>query len=428
VRDTGQSIEFRAKPFQFADQPERGITYWDWTLVPVKSANGTVLGLVLSLLDVTENKRAEEALRASEERYRLLVETMNEGLAILNQASVITYVNDAFCRMMGYGRDELLGRTYLEFLSPDLLELHKDEMTRRRRGEFGRFETVLARKDGGKISVLVSGNPIFHDNGDFGGSFAIFTDITALKQAEQALRASKDELERIVAERTRELRLANTRLRSMTHDIVSTQEEERRRVARELHDEAGQALTALKLGLQMMRDELSWESTAHRRQMDAAVSLTDKTHEQIRILAQGLRPPALDSAGLDATLKGLCSEFAQRTQIQIDYTGFQVQALGPVAICLYRLLQEALTNAARHGRATHIHVRLQRDAEQVCLSVEDNGVGFDPTAVLENQADPKGMGLVGIQERLKMVDGWLEIHSKPGQGAQLIAHVPLEET
>jgi signal transduction histidine kinase len=244
-------------------------------------------------------------------------------------------------------------------------------------------------------------------------------------QAEQALRASRDELERVVEERTTELRVANARLRALTRNIVTTQEEERRRVSRELHDEAGQALIALKLSLQTVRDDLSPTGDGQHQRLEEAVLLADKTLEQIRLLAHDLRPPALDAAGLDAALEGLCREFARRTQIQVDFCGVHLLNPGPATICLYRFLQEALTNAVRHGHATAIQVRLEKDADHAYLTVTDNGRGFDPSRVFSNQPHPKSLGLIGMQERLDSVGGWLEIDSQPGHGARLIAHVPL---
>jgi signal transduction histidine kinase len=256
----------------------------------------------------------------------------------------------------------------------------------------------------------------------------VFLDITARKQMEQALRASKEELETVVSARTAELRSANAQLRLLTQSVVTAHEEERRRVSRELHDEAGQALTALKLSLQMALSELPAEGNGYRERLEQAVALTDKTMEEVRILAHDLRPPALEAAGLDATLEGLCSEFARRTQIRIDYVGVKAPPMaGPAAISLYRILQEALTNAVRHGHASEIHVRLERDADHVRLSIEDNGRGFDPAAVLGSPADTKRVGLLGMQERVKMVGGWLDVRSEPGRGTKLIAHVPAEE-
>jgi signal transduction histidine kinase len=253
--------------------------------------------------------------------------------------------------------------------------------------------------------------------------------VSAFEMIERGYREANTALRRVnetLEQRTVELQEANARLRALTRHIVTTQEEERRRVSRELHDEAGQALVALKLSLQAVRDDLPPTGGGHRQRLEEAVSLTDRTTEQIRLLAHGLRPPALDSAGLNAALEGLCREFARRTQIRVDFTGIDIPILGPATICLYRFLQEALTNAVRHGHATEIQVRLEQDAEHICLSVQDNGQGFDPSSVLSNQLQPKSIGLVGMRERLESISGWLEIDSKPGQGARLIAHVPLE--
>jgi signal transduction histidine kinase len=253
-------------------------------------------------------------------------------------------------------------------------------------------------------------------------------EITERKRMEQALRESKFELERIVAERTAELQSVNVQLRALTQDIVATQEEERRRISRELHDEAGQALTALKLLLQMTQDGLPRDSSELSQQLDEAVALTDNTIEQIRLLAQYLRPPALESAGLDVTLEGLCREFARRTQIHIEYIGTELPDLpGAADICLYRFLQEAMTNAVRHGRASQLSVHLHVDVEGVSLEVQDNGLGFDAQGVLASQIRPAGIGLVGMQERLKMLGGRLEIESQPRRGTSLIAHIPLED-
>jgi len=176
-----------------------------------------------------------------------------------------------------------------------------------------------------------------------------------------------------------------------------------------------------------MKDQLPPDENSIRAGLEEAVSLADRTIEGIRRLAQDLRPPALDSAGLNEALEGLCGDFSRRTQIHIDYAGFDLSSLSPAAISLYRFLQEALTNAARHGHATRIHVLLQAHAARVFLTVEDDGQGFDPQAVLAIHPQPIGMGLIGMQERLQMVGGKLEVHSEPGHGAKLIAQVPLEQ-
>jgi PAS domain S-box-containing protein len=373
--------------------------------------------------------KAEQAVQQSEERFRSLFNAMTEGFALHEiicdeEGNPCDYIfldlNPAFERLTGLKREQVIGKTHNKVLpgdDPFWVRIYGKVALTGEPVHVENYSPALQR-----YYEVFSYRPAPHQ-------FAVvFMEITERKQMEQALRASKDDLERIVAERTAELQSANVRLRALTRDIVTTQEEERRRVSRELHDEAGQALTALKLSLQTIQSEVPSGATMYGQQLGEAVTLTDKTLEQIRMLAQDLRPPALEAAGLDATLEGLCAEFARRTQIQVNYAGVQLPLLtGPAAICLYRFLQEALTNAARHGHATRIRVCLEKDAEGVRLVVEDNGQGFDPQSVLSGHDAPKSLGLIGMQERLMIVRGWLEIHSRPGQGACLIAHVRLEE-
>ena len=426
-----QSGEQPPEDAEFRVRTKDGRLLWALVNSTFRWEGGRIVGATVVANDITDRKRAEEALRASEEKFRGLVKYAPAAIYEMDlQGAKFLSVNDAICNILGYSREELLSIKPADLLDEKGSLLFSERIKQKLAGE--RIdETVeyrIKKKDGEWIHVAVNVGAFSSTNEKPAGVVVIAYDITARKQAEQALRASKDDLERLVAERTAELQAANTRLRALTRDIVSTQEEERRRVSRELHDEAGQALTALKLSLQSMQEDLPSSWPAHCQHLGEAVTLTDTTLEQIRMLAQGLRPPALEAVGLDATLESLCREFAHRTQIQVSYTGVQLSGLtGPAAICMYRFLQEALTNAARHGHATRIQVCLAKGVDDVTLSVEDNGQGFDPDSVLSSRDAPKSMGLVGMQERLMIVRGWLEIHSRPGRGACLIAHVNLEE-
>ncbi len=222
-----------------------------------------------------------------------------------------------------------------------------------------------------------------------------------------------------------QVRASHERMRQLTQRIVSAQEEERRRLSRELHDEAGQALTALKISLELIQADLPVEDGSLRQRIGEALALTYATMERIRLLAQDLRPPALDTVGLNPTLEGFCQDFARRTQLSIDYVGSGLLVLpDTVNICLYRFLQEALTNVAKHTNANHVRVTLRYAGEMVTLSVEDDGQGFDKCAAMSVSSQNTGVGLLGMQERLDVLGGWLEIESQPGQGTRLVAHVP----
>lgn len=210
--------------------------------------------------------------------------------------------------------------------------------------------------------------------------------------------------------------------------LVHSQEEERERVSRELHDEAGQALTALKLSLELIQNEIPQALSAARENLSEAIDLTEATKEEIRILARGLRPPALDAVGLSLTLESFCRDFSRRTQLQIHYRGRDVRELSDIAnMCLYRTLQEALANVARHAHATRVDVRLERGAARVRLVVEDNGVGLATGQRHGTAKSASGIGLVGMRERLNLIGGGLKVEAGRKAGVRLTAEVPIGE-
>jgi PAS domain S-box-containing protein len=213
-------------------------------------------------------------------------------------------------------------------------------------------------------------------------------------------------------------------LRRLSQQGISAQEEERRSISRELHDEMGQLMTALRVSLVLIQDDLPLEpSILHRRLLEAG-TLVDEAMEQIRTLAQGLRPPSLDAIGLNPTLEGLCHEFARRSHIVIDYSGSELPPLHDAAnITLYRTVQEALTNIVKHAQASRVGVSLTLGSGQISLLVEDDGLGFDPQATAGIKRS-QGFGLMGMKERLELLDGRLQIESSPGQGTRLIAQIP----
>lgn len=256
-----------------------------------------------------------------------------------------------------------------------------------------------------------------------------------LKKKEEVLRQTRDKLEQRVEERTAELRATNVqlnqeivereqaeaalrtseaRLRTLAQELVTAQEEERQRLSRELHDEAGQALTALKISLDLTAEETSAEYSQVRDRIVEAARLADRTMEHLRILAHGLRPPALDAVGLNYTLEDLCRNFSARTGLSIDYCGSDyLSTLSEEAtISLYRFLQEALTNVAKHAMADNVRVTLNTDGKTASLVVEDDGQGFDMHCVRIDSTRSAGKGLLGMKERIELLGGQLEIHSR----------------
>lgn len=214
------------------------------------------------------------------------------------------------------------------------------------------------------------------------------------------------------------------RQRKLLRQIVAAQEEERQRVARELHDEAGQALTAVSLNLQLLRNELA-DDLGQQQKIDNVIQLSHATAEQIRSISYGLRPPLIDTLGLNLAMQDLCQELAKRSKIKINYSGQDiVDVSDAINISLYRILQESLTNVIRHSGATQVSVNLSVSPTHIFLTIQDNGKGFDQSLIGSGLAKRRGLGLLGMQERADLISGKLEIHSTSGKGTHIQITVP----
>lgn len=223
---------------------------------------------------------------------------------------------------------------------------------------------------------------------------------------------------RLIAELQRE------KLRILADRIVTAQEEERLRISRELHDEAGQSLTSLKISLDLIRTGLPPGLDALRARLADLAQLTGDTMETLRTLAHDLRPPGLDAFGLNIAMEGLCHDFSSRTNLPLKYQGTEIPDLPTtVALSMYRFAQEALTNIAKHAEASQVDVQLIQEHGNIRLSIADNGRGFnhDPESPGSN-----GIGLVSMQERIDLIGGVLEVFTAPGLGTRLVATIPLE--
>jgi signal transduction histidine kinase len=239
---------------------------------------------------------------------------------------------------------------------------------------------------------------------------------------ENARLFSTQQRARRIAERQRE------RVRHMAHRIVIAQEEERQRISRELHDDVGQALTSLKIGLSLMRKDLSAVDEPVQQTLAELIDLTNKTMSSLRLLVHNLRPPGLETYGLAASLEGLCQDFVAHTHLQVEYSGIELPKLPQLTeLSLYRFVQEALTNVLKHADATWVDVIVNADAENIWLFISDNGNGFDLPQTLAAADLTGGLGIGGMIERLEMIGGYLDIQTAPTQGTRLVARVPLLE-
>jgi signal transduction histidine kinase len=213
---------------------------------------------------------------------------------------------------------------------------------------------------------------------------------------------------------------AERELRSLSSQLVHTQEQERRRISRELHDEVGQTLTGLGIELANLEHLHDGPQSEYRSHLADAKRLTEETLRTVRNIAMGLRPSTLDDSGIVPAVRWQASELSRRTgipvelQIEGDFDGLEDEG----RTSLYRVVQEALTNCARHAQATTIQITMQGNNESVCLSVRDDGLGFDT-------ARARGLGLIGIEERVKKLGGSLAVRSWPNRGTLLRVEIPL---
>jgi two-component system CheB/CheR fusion protein len=273
------------------------------------------------------------------------------------------------------------------------------------------------------------------------GVVLTFADITTLKRAENVLQDAHDVLERRVAARTQDLALANTALQAqvvervqnehvrqqLLQQLVTAQEEERRHIARELHDQLGQDLTGLILGIKALHDSISADAPALAR-ITQLQAMAVQIGQEVRSLAVQLRPSVLDDLGLDLALSNYVEQWSARAHVAVDLhtSGLDGERL-PLALetTLYRLVQEALTNVLKHARATEVSVIIERQSDEVRLIVEDDGGGFStPPASSDPNTTPQ-LGLIGMQERVALHAGALTVESAPGSGTTIFARIPL---
>ena len=347
--------------------------------------------------------------------------------------------NPAAEKVFGYSIPEAL-EMRVEALVPRYLKArHRKGMAGY--GETGRgrhidshtlLDLPAVKKDGEEIRVELSLNPIGAlDEADGDGRFvlAIVRDATERKRAEEEVRRLNETLEEQVAERTARLIESERRLKDLVAKLVVSQEEERRRVAYEVHDGPTQMAVALHQHLQDFAYKHPPDSTVGKEKLDRILALAQRTVKETRGIIEGLRPTALDDYGLAAAVR-LRIEELEKEGWRIDYEeALGDERLSPeIETALYRIVQEALTNVGKHARTTRARVILAQQRDKVRLEVEDEGCGFDPSASKSGSGPGERVGLHGMKERVALLGGELEIASEPGVGTSLSVEVPLPLT
>ena len=367
--------------------------------------------------DVTERKLAEAALRESEALYRRAIETADavpyrevypaEGDVLVEYQ----FIGDGIRQITGYGPEEFnatLWQSLILEMQPrgDLAGYSVEEAIRRvRSGDnpIWKCDFKIRARDGTIRWVFEAAVEMRDEQGISHGSIGMYQDITERKQAEE-------------------------RMRELARQLISAQEEERKRIAQELHDELGQALTAISLDLGNIEKALPPEAPAGLRdRLIDARSLADEVDEQISELALDLRPSLLDDLGLLPTLKWYLDRYSQRTGIEVamEFTGMEGRLPDEVETTLYRVIQEALNNIVKHAQASKVDLSLERTGATVTANIRDDGSGFDVEETQNSTSSPQGVGLLGIKDRVSTLGGYAEIRSGTGHGTRIRIEIPL---
>jgi len=340
--------------------------------------------------------------------FRRFFEEAPVAMAIAGPDRRFVKVNQAFCQMLGYEEHEMVGRTYADFTYRDDLPDSDEHARRLYEGVAAkdRYRKRYVHKNGGIRWAQVTLTLMREQHGRPTYALAVVEDITERKRAEEERRASE------------------VRYRALAARLLTVQDEERRSLARELHDETGQTLTSLLVGLRTIQEaQTIWEARSLAEHLRRIAS---EAVDDLGRIARGLHPSVLDDHGLEAALRRLAGDVAELHRISIVVEDPCLGRRFPphVETTLYRITQEALANAVRHARAQHVLVSVQCGDGEIVLRVRDDGPGLDPA----NPGTDGHLGLLGMRERAALASGTVVIESRPGEGTTVVARLPLVAT
>jgi PAS domain S-box-containing protein len=355
-----------------------------------------------------------DGLPGSERRLRLVIgrvrdAMMQEGLVVCRNDGRIAYVNDNVCEMLARKREEMLDRSGASFLGDMharalLTTVHRDAKSA---SEWHHAE--LRTKDGRSIVVHAAIYRVEDRGGHYAGCFIVLTDVTARVRAEAAVRRSESDL------------------RLLSAQLLSAQELERQRIARELHDSIGQAMGGLKYELENYAARVAASGSSEADTLHQLVGKMQSVVDEVRRIAMNLRPSTLDDLGILPTLGWFCREFRA---VYGEYNVVTVvdvseeEIADPVKTAIYRIVQEAFNNVVTHARARHISLEMKSKDGQVELCIRDDGVGFDPSKFASTDEKARGLGMASMRERAEGTGGKFRLESLSGHGTTLTVTWP----
>lgn len=375
------------------------------TVSPIYDAAGNIVGASKIARDITYRKAVEVEIA----RYAAIVDTASDAIISKDLNGIIRSWNRGATEIFGYEPDEMIGRSVTLLMPPDRINEEPGILARIRAGErVDHYETIRRHKDGRLLNISLNVSPIIDAHGVVIGASKIARDITIQRRTEAAIRESE-----------------------IMHRLVDAQEGERQRIARDLHDHMGQRMTAMRLRLENLVRMTSDDPIISSEVNEIRVAATNIDRE-IGFLSWELRPTELDELGLENALGSFLREWSANYDIEAEFHvdkkevgSLPVRLTPTIETNLYRIVQEGLNNTLKHANATSVSLLLHHRREELVIVIEDNGRGFDLTALDTDRARPSGLGLTGMQERAALLHGTLEIESAPGSGTTVIVRVPV---
>ncbi|MDZ4817111.1 MAG: PAS domain S-box protein [Verrucomicrobiota bacterium] len=400
----GESLTTRDRPF-VCEKGRPG--FYEAHYSPLKNNASRIVGGLAIIRDITQQKKVESELRTSESKFRSVVDSNMVGFIFWDHKGAILQANDAFLRMVGYTRRDLEeGRlNWKELTPPEYLDTVEKVANKEleEKGVCTPFQKEYLRKDGSRVPVLIG--EAFLPGLDHGVCFAI--EITELKNKEAEIEESRYQLRELAAR------------------IESVREIERTGIAREIHDELGQLLTGLRLGLSSLLKmvERSHPEEVLTMRIKEMMSVIDRSIKSVRKIATDLRPAVLDELGLRAAIKWESQEFERRTGIKcVVKTRWKgPEPSGERGTAVFRIFQEVLLNITRHSKASMVFVTLTLDQKGIVLDVTDNGKGMSTKKVNRS----KSLGILGMKERAIILGGTVVITGEKNLKTQVVAKIPL---
>ena len=354
-----------------------------------------------------ERKKAEQALQESEARFRRLADNAQDLIyrIKLHPVRSFEYVSPSSLKIIGYTPEEHYADPELAFriVHPEDKEMLESML----KGKTKFAKPLVIRwihKNGNTVWVEQRNVPLYDDRGTLVAVEGIARDVT----------------ERVINEQ--KLKTSHAQIEALSKRILEAMEDERARLARELHDELGQALTAVKLDLQLLQDTLKLEESDDYT-IKQSINLVDYTIDIVRRQSVSLRPPVLDDMGLIPALENMIKGFNKRTGIYMGLTSNSLPSRlpGHLETALYRCIQESITNIARHAKAENALVKIKNNDRKIFVSVTDDGIGFEPDKLIVSS---EHIGLTGMQERVRLLGGRIKIQSAPAKGTKVFIIVP----